>query len=398
MKIAGYTRLVGVIILLSLTLWACIVVEAPEPGATTEPTVSSSTTGVAPTAEPPDTSSTAKSVAAPTAASQPTTTPRPVSSATPRPVPTATRRPTPRPVPTATPTRSEVVTQVRPSVVYIVASEGLSGTGFIYKTGYILTNAHVVGENTQVNVYTSQGKRLVGDVIGSGGWNIDLAVIRAPLSSRSLNFQRRTNVGDEAIAIGFPDGGVGMTVTEGIVSSKGKSPYEDTDVIQTSAAINPGNSGGPLINSKGEVIGVNTWGPSEPGGQRTIQNIGFAITAEEAQSYIPILEAGYWAGSSLREVRAGKTYDYRFDLPKGWKLTINYYAYLGNGDQSGISTRFYDTSNRVLSAHENVRKVEGESHVAEATGRYTLRFDNVFSIINTKHIEFYYEMLPPSLQ
>ena len=153
------------------------------------------------------------------------------------------------------------------------------GSGVIVGTnGYIITNNHVVDGATDVKVYLRDKRELTAKVIGKDP-RTDVAVLKVEannLPAISLGDSSKVEVGDLAFAIGDPFG-VGQTVTMGIVSATGRAnlgieDYED--FIQTDAAINPGNSGGALINSKGELIGINTAILSHSGGN---QGVGFAI-------------------------------------------------------------------------------------------------------------------------
>jgi serine protease Do len=163
------------------------------------------------------------------------------------------------------------------------------GSGFIIsEDGYILTNYHVVAGADEVKVKLSDSREFKAIV---KGWDdkLDLALLKIDakdhLPVAKLGDSDKTEVGEWVMAIGNPFG-LGQTVTSGIVSAKerviGSGPYDD--FIQTDASINPGNSGGPLINSNGEVIGINT--AIVAGGQ----GIGFAIPVNMAKTIISQLK------------------------------------------------------------------------------------------------------------
>ena len=180
------------------------------------------------------------------------------------------------------------------------------GSGFVMsRDGYILTNNHVVEDADQIKVKFANGKEYDGKVVGRDP-KTDLAVVKidgtADLQPLTLGNSDELKVGNWVVAVGSPFG-LEQTVTAGIVSAKGRvigsGPYDN--FIQTDASINPGNSGGPLINMKGEVVGINTAIIADG------QGIGFAIPINMAKEIAPQLkEKGHvtrgWLGVSIQEM------------------------------------------------------------------------------------------------
>jgi len=183
------------------------------------------------------------------------------------------------------------------------------GTGFIiHSDGWILTNNHVVDGASDIKVQLSNGKRYTARIVGKDA-RTDVALLKIEsneaLTSVPLGDSDRMEIGSWVIAIGNPFG-LNHTVTAGIVSAKGRRDVNPdgrqlyANFIQTDASINPGNSGGPLINIRGEVIGINT--AINPAGQ----GIGFAIPINMVKVLLPQLKLGRiqrsWLGVMIQEV------------------------------------------------------------------------------------------------
>jgi Do/DeqQ family serine protease len=178
------------------------------------------------------------------------------------------------------------------------------GSGVIIDgQGHVLTNLHVIKGADEITVRLHPKREVKGKVVGTDG-KTDLAVIRIPseaITAAPLGNSDAIKVGEWAIAIGSPFG-LEQTVTVGVISATGRSevgivPYEN--FIQTDASINPGNSGGPLLNFRGEVIGINTAIVS------TGQGIGFAIPINTARTVAQALVSKGkvvrgWLGVSLQ--------------------------------------------------------------------------------------------------
>ena len=191
----------------------------------------------------------------------------------------------------------QILTKAEPSVVSIKTNAGAQGSGVIVSAdGLILTNNHVIEGATSYKVTLFNGDVKTAEVVGSEPAN-DVAVIRikdgAGLTAADLGSSDALKVGDDVLAIGNALALAGSpTVTRGIVSAKERIVDEPNNnvhlehMLQTDAAINPGNSGGPLINTAGQVVGINTAVNLDG------QNIGFAISIDSVKSIIDDIKAG----------------------------------------------------------------------------------------------------------
>jgi S1-C subfamily serine protease len=198
---------------------------------------------------------------------------------------------------------ADVVDRVLPSVVNVRVTsvqfdpfgdeqEGQGqGSGVVLDSeGIIVTNFHVVAGAVDVEVRFADGGSMDGQVVGAVPER-DLALVQVDaddLTPIDLGTSENMRLGDDVIAIGFPLGLGGPTVTKGILSAIDRTiqTVEDqtfTDMLQTDAAINPGNSGGPLVDANGRLIGIN----SAAAGAATAENVGFAIPVDEA---LPVIE------------------------------------------------------------------------------------------------------------
>ena len=183
-------------------------------------------------------------------------------------------------------TLADTIARIQPYVVQIICPDKGTGSGFVidHYHGLVLTNAHVVGPYTTVNVRLNN-RDYYGYVI-SKDTMADLAIVDIDPNiiwgSIPLVGSSQVRPGENVIAAGYPQtpllGGSSFTVTRGIVSSTKFA--NGIEHIQTDAAINPGNSGGPLLNEMGNAIGINTWVANYNEAGRPLQSMGFAVGAD----------------------------------------------------------------------------------------------------------------------
>ncbi|NEO26171.1 MAG: trypsin-like serine protease, partial [Kamptonema sp. SIO4C4] len=224
-------------------------------------------------------------------------------------------------------TSIRVYETANPAVVSLEAGQNTGSGSIIRSDGLILTNAHVVENATRVTVELDDGRRLQGEVLGYADNNLDLAVIKIPnvnnLPTVNLAPSGSVRVGQRAFAIGNPFGQFQGTFTTGIVSRID----EEKGLIQTDAAINPGNSGGPLLNSDGELIGVNTAIFSRSRDAGNI-GIGFAIPVDKIRPFLTAVEEGR-ASQTARTRRPGQD---NFQPPQPLSLNQAIQGRLERGD------------------------------------------------------------------
>ena len=237
---------------------------------------------------------------------------------------------------------AKVVEQVSPSVVTIVGNQASSsvvdsynnptvhGSGVIYKSnGHIVTNAHVVKDLKNLTVVLSDGTMLPGKVLYSDDV-ADLAVVKVDkvgLTSITMGKMETVVAGKTALAIGTPVSlSMRNTVTKGIVcAAEVALPDSHYKLIQTDATVNPGNSGGPLLNTKGELIGIN----SSKYVSASIDNMAFAIPVDTVQYAISQFEANGKINRPELDITLENSWEAKIGLPTTKGVTVK---------KSGLST------------------------------------------------------------
>jgi hypothetical protein len=182
---------------------------------------------------------------------------------------------------------TSAVAKVSPSVAYIVANYGKwhsSGTGiFITTDGYVLTNEHVVSEGYYATLYLHDGRSVKAEIVYREP-KLDIAILKCASGSYptvTLGSSTEPILGEDVVALGFPSAaqlGDSVSLSKGIISAF--RTIDGVKYIQTDASLNPGSSGGPLVNIRGEVIGMNSWKLTESEG------ISFAIALNDIKAHI----------------------------------------------------------------------------------------------------------------
>jgi S1-C subfamily serine protease len=246
-----------------------------------------------------------------------------------------------------------------------------SGSGFLFTPdGFIFTNSHVVHDASKIEVVLSDGRKFIADLMGDDP-DTDLAVIRIDnpgINPVQLGNSEAVQVGQLVIAIGNPYG-FQTTVTAGVVSALGRSLRASSgrlieDVIQTDAALNPGNSGGPLVNSRGEVIGVNT------AAILPAQNICFA-TAINTAKYVAakLINEGRikrsYIGIAGQNVPIHRRIVYHYNLPVSKGIMITTIENNGPALKAGLLTgdRIVQFNDSPISGIDDLHRILSDSLV-----------------------------------
>ena len=282
--------------------------------------------------------------------------------------------------------------RINPAVVNVtiyvaVSEEGViasgQGSGFVYDNqGHILTNAHVVEGAEQIEIRFANGLIRQAELVGSD-LNSDLAILQVTempegIQALPLGDMAELQVGQNVIAIGNPFGLAG-TLTRGVISALGRTIpsltiFSIPQTIQTDAAINPGNSGGPLLNLKGEVIGVNAQIETADG-SRSNSGVGFAIPVSIIRRVAPsLVEKGRYDWPYLGVSGS----DLSYELIQGMELPVEEGAYVytvvdgGPADKAGL---------------------RGVNDMIEVEGRQTEIGGDVIIAINGQTVESFDDML-----
>jgi S1-C subfamily serine protease len=317
---------------------------------------------------------------------------------TPAPTTTAAAA-TPRP-PSGDSDVSALYAQTRPSVVRVNTvstsssrfgsspSEGTGSGVIIDKEGHILTNYHVVANAQQIQVALSDETTGTAELVGSDSAT-DLAIIKVDLpaetlSPATLGDSDAIRVGESVIAIGNPFGLEG-TVTEGIVSGldrtlsqSGQRPIRE--LIQTDAAINPGNSGGPLVNSQGEVIGINS-ALENPTGGGVFVGVGYSIPINTAKRILPDMLAGKTVVHPRLGI-AGRTLTP--DLAKTLNIGVSNGVYVVEVDANSAAGRAGVKGAQQTTSQNALTVPPGGDVIVKIDDQDTATFEKLADYIDTK--------------
>jgi len=289
---------------------------------------------------------------------------------------------------------AEVVSQAVVNINTFIAGKdhkithGGSGSGFIFTPdGFILTNSHVVHNAKKIEVVLSDGRKFIADFIGDDS-DTDLAVIRIDspgIIPVKFGNSEKIKAGQLVIAIGNPYG-FQTTVTAGVVSALGRSLKSSTgrlidNVIQTDAALNPGNSGGPLVNSRGEVIGVNT------AAILPAQNICFATAINTAKFIAAkLIKDGKikrsYIGIAGQDVPIHRRIVHYYNLPVNKSIMVISIEKISPASEAGIKEgdRIIEFNNKPISCIDDLHKMLTETQVNIKAGIKILRGTEILNL------------------
>ena len=298
---------------------------------------------------------------------------------------------------------ADIYEELRPAVVEITSTQQgrspfapsgtAAGSGIVIDDqGTILTNYHVVADATNLEVTFSDDTTASASVVGTDPEN-DLAVIRADVSGQTLTpatlgDSDSVRVGDPVLAIGSPFELEG-TLTEGIVSATGRtfSGSQGTrpirNMIQTDAAVNPGNSGGPLIDCRGEVIGINT-ALENPTGQDVNVGIAFAVPINTAERFLPDMLAGEtvshpWLGIAGQDLTAALAQELGLSVDSGVYVVV--VSDNSPAQQAGLQAASQSESDAAAAAGAPAR---GGDVIVAVDGRDISSIDELSSYLDTE--------------
>jgi S1-C subfamily serine protease len=268
------------------------------------------------------------------------------------------------------------------------SERGGSGSGFIFTPdGFILTNSHVVHTAKKIEVVLADGRKFNADAIGDDP-DTDLAIIRIDspgIEPVKFGDSAKIKTGELVIAIGNPYG-FQATVTAGVISALGRSLRSTTgrlidNVIQTDAALNPGNSGGPLVNSRGEVIGVNT------AAILPAQNICFA-TAINTAKYVAakLIKDGKitrsYIGIAGQDVPIHRRIVYYYNLPANKSIMVISIEKNSPAEKAGLleGDRIITFNEQPVSGIDDLHKMLTEMQVGVKTDMKVLRGTEILNL------------------
>jgi len=230
----------------------------------------------------------------------PPSTPTPLATATIAATPTIAAAPTARPTPSPTTTPmpivhdSDVAARGKAWLAHVERGNAVGSGIVVSADGLVLTNAHVIADSGPTRVTLPDGRQVYAELLGEDP-TVDLALLKVSatgLSPATLGEPAKLQPGEPLFVVGYALDLPGEpTLSRGVFSGRRTFPDSSVSYIQTDAAMNPGESGGPMLNSRGDVVGVNTWGIRSTQGA-AVQGVNFAIPADLAASFVASAHRG----------------------------------------------------------------------------------------------------------